>query len=59
MKSKRVAAELRYVLRVEEGGGSSDSNTDGMPSEVFFQLLEMMGPSYYPVAEGAGSDGKV
>ena len=41
----------------EEGGGSKDEA--GMPSEVFYQLLKMMGPSYYPVKEGAGSNGKV
>jgi hypothetical protein len=63
---KRQAAVLRYVLRLEEGqqgtatarvGGGGGSG--GMASEVFYELLKMMGPSYYPVQEGAGSDGKV
>ena len=63
---KRQTAVLRYVLCLEEeqegtvaagaGGGAACA---GMPSEVFYQLLKMMGPSYYPVQEGAGSDGKV
>ena len=56
-------AVLRYVLCVEEEQGGAVANgtssSGGMPAEVFYKLLKMMGPSYYPVKEGAGSDGKV
>ena len=73
-EKKKRRAVLRYVLRwVEQEGDDDDEheegeggtvtaaaeNSDGMPSELFFQLLKMMGLSWYPVAEGAGSDGKV
>jgi hypothetical protein len=60
-QKNRQTTVLRYVLRLGDGagGGGGGDNTDGMPSEVFFQMLKMVGPSYYPVAEGAGSDGKV
>lgn len=51
---------LRYVLSLgeEEAGGGGGCGA-GMPSEVFFQLLKMVGPRYFPVKEGADSDGKV
>jgi hypothetical protein len=71
-KKERQAAVLRYVLRLEGGeqkggtgtaggstGASGGSNGGGMASEVFYELLKMMGPSWYPVKEGAGSDGRV
>jgi hypothetical protein len=45
----------------DEGEEDVDSryDGDGMTSEVFYELLKMIKPSWYPLQEGAGSNGKV
>jgi hypothetical protein len=54
-EQEKRRAVLRYVLRVEEeeGEGAGNGGSDGMPSEVFYELLKMIKPSYY------GCDGRV
>jgi hypothetical protein len=63
-EQKKRRAVLQYVLGLEHGGGvgnggNSGDGANGMPLEVFVKLLKMIGPSWYPVADGAGSVGAV
>lgn len=47
------------MLSLSDEEDEDESDGDGMTSEVFYELLKMIKPSWYPVEEGAGSDGKV